>query len=134
ESGFNLAMYYLVNPTRIPGSANQTYWSGTAGADVAMGSNLSGTINVAVTPTGNDGRTYEITSIGKTPAPDSITRTFKARVQSNKYVVRHAAVFPSTVTLPSNMTIAGDVATNGKLTIPTSGTCVVNGKGYCNTY
>jgi hypothetical protein len=133
ESGVNLAMYYLTHPNSIPGGG--TYWAGTGGADVALGS-LTGTINVAVTTAGTDGRTYEIVSIGKSGGTDSVSRTLRCRVQSNKYVVRHGALFNTIVTLPYNAIIEGDVATNGRLNLSTLGlvSTVVNGSGFATLY
>src|SRR2546421_8380608 len=64
ESGLNLAMYYLQNPTLAPSLNASGYWAGTGG-DVTIDSSISGTVNVTVTQDSSNQWVYEVSSTGK---------------------------------------------------------------------
>ncbi len=136
ESGLNLAMYYLQNPTLAPSLNASGYWGGTGG-DLAIASSIAATVNVTVTQDATDPWSYEIVCVAKagTNIDTQVTRTTGARVYvRNQFAITKAAAFNTDVTVPPYWTIQGDVWTSKQLAIK-SGTPTpsVTGAGYCKT-
>jgi hypothetical protein len=137
QSGINLAMYYLQYPAKAPALNASGYWAGTGG-DIAVGSAVSGTVNVTVTRDASDQWTYEVVSVGKsgTQADTAITRTTGARLYvRNEFVMSYAAGFNEAIIFPAGATVNGDVYTSKKLSIKYGGALPtgVTGIGYCNS-
>jgi Tfp pilus assembly protein PilX len=114
ESGINIAMYYLQYPEKAPGYPSFTglgYWAGTGG-DISIASDVTGTVNVAVTRDANDSWSYEIVSTAKAGvnADTKLTRQTGARVYvRNEYVVKHAGAFNGQTVIMPYMSFTGDV-------------------------
>ncbi len=135
ESGVNLAMYYLQHPDKrndypatYPETENYdragTYWRGTGGQFVNVGSPVAGSIKVTVNRSNPAIRwQYDIQAVGRA-AGSAVERKVEATVWVNsEYKIRHAAMFSNDVTFTAGSRVGqngqgnGDVYSNGAVII-----------------
>jgi Tfp pilus assembly protein PilX len=115
ESGLNLAMYYLQNPTTSPvalvyGTSGNVHYPGESPLVIA---GLPGSLSTTVTNPSNG--TFLITS---TATLDGVVTTATATTKLDKSKTFDAAVLMTgNPTLNSKVTIAGGTITNGTLTL-----------------
>jgi hypothetical protein len=124
ESGVNVALYYLMHPENAPSLNGDGYYPGQS--DLALGSDVNGTVTITVSKVSGLNDTYDVTATGSAgPNPDSRTTrglTVRAYVPST-FVIDKAASFGGNFTVVGDMTVNGDVRADGTVTV--SGT--VNG-------
>ncbi|MBC7785600.1 MAG: hypothetical protein H7144_17345 [Burkholderiales bacterium] len=122
ESGLNLALYYLQNPTASPvslvyGTNGNIHYPGESNVVVP---GMSGTLNIAVSNSANG--IFDITSVATL---DSVTTTAYSQVQLKKSrVFSSAANLKGNVSLTPLTIINGGVITDGTLN---KGLALVNG-------
>src|SRR5687767_7132049 len=119
ESGLNVALYYLQYPSRAPSLNASGYWGGTNG-ELAIASNIAGTVNITVTQDPTDTWSYEIVCVATagTNADTKVTKTTGARVYvRNEFAVTHAAVFNRDTTVYPYFSVQGDVWSSKNLGI-----------------
>lgn len=117
ESGVNLAMYYLQNPTLAPLAAGDTFWKG--GSNISLGSSVAGTCDVTVAQI--NPMTYQIQSVGRSSISAdgrTLSRTINAKVKlTYTPSVGYASGANSSMTIPTSMTVTGNVQVNGRVTV-----------------
>src|SRR5207253_2786821 len=131
ESGVNLAMYYLQNPSKAPALNASGYWAGTSG-DIAIGSSVAGTMNVTVAQDSSDKWAYEVTSVGKSATVNGtqVSRTAQARVYvRSQYPINYTLATAANTTLFSRTSVTGDVLCTKSLTLNSGSS--VTGQPYC---
>jgi Tfp pilus assembly protein PilX len=105
ESGVQIAMYYLQNPTCAPAG----FPAGSL--TTSIGAGAPGTVTVSATPVPNQTSQYTVTAIASAGADATATiqRSVTAVVKVNQiYQFNAAAGFNSQITIPSGMTINGN--------------------------
>jgi hypothetical protein len=117
ESGMNVAMYYLQNPSLAGLAPGKTYWEGQSG--MTFGSTVAGTCDVAVTPLTNT--RFKIRSTGRpSSASDAISRTIESTIELNYApAVNYGIGANANLTVPGSVTLKGDIAVKGTLRLLT---------------
>ena len=113
ESGLNLAVYYLKNPSSSPialiyGTSGNVHYPGETGIAI---NGMAGTVDVAVTNPANG--MFAITSTG-TFDGTAVTATSSIAIGKMKQFT-YAGYFIGPVTLNSKTSVTGGVITNGPL-------------------
>ena len=132
ESGVNLATYYLLNPWNAP-SLQNGYWPG--GTNISLGGTVTGTIDVTVAKDLAKTNEYVITSSGKTggSSGSGVTHTAQVRVRIEPGLkINRAVSCVKPLSVSSFVSIIGNVATNGQLTLMPSST--INGTAYAGSF
>ena len=129
ESGANLAMYYMQNPADAPSLSNGVYSGGT-GLDFEC--LIPGVVDLAIARSDSDTSIYNIASTAHVGnrANDRLTRKLNVSVRINStYKVTSALASIGDFTMPSTMTISGDVRCDGTFAqMPSNGsTSMLNG-------
>lgn len=114
ESGVNVGIYYLQHPADAPLLNSSGFYPGQNA--VGFGADVPGTANISVTNVGTN--TYDVTAVASTTASSQLTRSLSARVYVKaEYQQTVAASFAGNFTLPTFMTITGDVRCDGVLSL-----------------
>jgi hypothetical protein len=125
ESGINVAMYYLQNPSAAPASWTQTAGYALYAQSVPLNDGTAASFNVSVVPTSQT-NTYQIQSTGYSGNAIGTSHISSASVVLHLVPIPAAGVFGSDVTIPagtvfSNNSIAGAAAVQANGTITLSG-------------
>ena len=143
ESGANLALYYLQNPSHAPtlnpaSGSVPMYWPG---ANNISFTNMPGTTSVTVTPTNSSGTQWSISSTGTWSFGNSTTvaKTVTSTTTStNEFVVKQAIASNTAINIGSHGTVtitnAGGpaIVSNAGLTVGSSAT--VTGAATASSY
>jgi hypothetical protein len=107
ESGINVAMYYLQNPTVAPASwtANSNYMLSATGVPLNDGSQAVFDVTVTANPLPNS---YTIQSTGWPSAGSSFSHVASAVVTANPAPIPAALVAGGNITIPTNTTITSN--------------------------
>jgi hypothetical protein len=119
EAGVNLAMYYLLHPSRAPALNGEGFWPGQS--NLSLGQGTDGGFDISVSRTAPN--VYEVTSTGRSGAGVSgLSRTNRTRVRVNSgFEVKHALSVHGDVTIYRGTRIQGDLQSNGQLVVKTYG-------------
>jgi Tfp pilus assembly protein PilX len=119
ESGAQLALYYLQNPTLSPVARPNGYYPGQAG--VTFGAAVKGSADVTVTYDAA-AKQYTITSVGRASTNNegvNISKTVTATAGLvTKYTQTTAMTVANNLTLYGSTSVTGNIDTNGTFAIP----------------
>jgi hypothetical protein len=117
ESGVQLGMYYLQNPSAAAFLNASGVYAGES--SITFGADVPGYVDLTVTTAATN--TYDITATAH--GLHSITRDLTARVYVNKkYVQDKALSINGNYTMPDSMTVTGDVRCDGNLNVTAGAT------------
>ena len=116
EGGMNLAVYYLLNPSKAPVLNIYGYYSEQTGIALS-----SGTVTTKVSLVNNTIDTYKIVATGTAGTAQSLalSRTLTGTVVIRNAAITNAVTANGPLTIPSNFSITGNVSVNGALTVNT---------------